>query len=726
MKQKLFAMDIRRRVLLVVLSGSLLTLLAMSLLSFAGMSVTEDKVIESGQAMGENAARFTEEFAEKQATKRISAIAQARAERIEHELKVTADDVRLLADVMTELLRSPEDYPQLVLPAPRRDTIASGESYLHLSAALDGSENDDAQREMGRATHLAGPLHAFSRTYSAAFAGSRHGYLVAMDVTADGGPKQFSQQFLENYDPREMGWYKLGARSRQPDFTDVYRDSNGQICITCVAPFHDDSGFAGVVGIDVNPEEIYREAVSIASEEGPGASFVLGPTGRVLFSTRTAGVLAVSSESQDLRLCEEKSLAFEAASMLAGKSDVQPVTVDGEEYYLAYAPIGSLGWSFGMLTGKDAVIYPGVQARDNVLSQMNTFTGQLRTLFRQMIPWAAGTLLLLVAILSALGVQVSGHFARPILALTEGVKEIAHGNLDRKLDLRTGDEIEHLAGCVNDMTDALKESMESLSRVTAEKERIATELSIARNIQTSMLPSVAPRFSQSRAYKLGAAMTPAKEVGGDFYDFYMLDDRHLAVTIADVSGKGVPAALFMVVAKTVLKNAAQAATAQGKPDFAAVIGQANRQLCENNDEMMFVTVFFGVLDIGTGDFTYVNAGHNPPLLYRATAGRFDYLPMAAKTSALGIKERAVFTEDHLALAPGDTLLLYTDGVTEALNEAGELYAEARLEATLNRQGGGVPVDSLLAAVRDDLRAFAGAAEQSDDITVLALRYQGQG
>ncbi len=718
-------MDIRHRVLLLVLSGSLLTLLTVSLLFFAGMSVTEDKAIESGRGMGENAARFTEQFAEKQAEKLISAIAQARAKRIERELEVTADDVQLLTDMMTELLRSPEDYPPLTLPAPRHTAIASGEPYLHLSAALSGSEDDAVQQEMGRASHLASALYSLRRTYSAAFVGSRHGYLVAMDVTADGGPKQFSQKFLERYDPREMGWYKLGAQSGKPVFTDIYRDSNGQLCITCVAPYYDSSGFAGVAGIDVNPEEISREAVSIAAEEGGGASFVLGPSGRILFSTRESGVLAVSSEPRDIRQCEEKSLAFEAASMLAGKSDVQPVTVDGEEYYLAYTPIGSLGWSFGMLTGKEAVVYPGQQARDNVLGQMVSFTGQLRALFRQMIPWGVGFLLLLAAILAALSVRVSGHFVRPILALEEGVKDIARGNLDRQLDIRTGDEIEHLAGCVNYMTDELKKSMESLSRVTAERERIATELSVARNIQAGMLPSVSPRFSRSQAYELAALMDPAKEVGGDFYDFYMIDDRHLVLTIADVSGKGVPAALFMVVAKTALKNSVLAAAREqgAGTDFGAILAQANRQLCENNDEMMFVTVFFGVLDVGTGAFTYVNAGHNPPLLGNAE-GRFSYLAMEEKTNVLGVKESAVYTVHQLTLAPGEILCLYTDGVTEAADEAGNLYSEQRLVAALDRLDSAGPMADLLAAVRRDLRDYVGSAEQSDDITLLALRYRG--
>ena len=220
-------------------------------------------------------------------------------------------------------------------------------------------------------------------------------------------------------------------------------------------------------------------------------------------------------------------------------------------------------------------------------------------------------------------------------------------------------------------------------------------------------------------------------MGGDFYDFYTLDGDHIAVTVADVSGKGVPAALFMVIAKTVLKNiaigAAGAFAGGGEPDFAAVMTQANGQLCENNREKMFVTVFFGVLDIRTGEFVYVNGGHNPPLVGRKDGDKttWDYLQIEKKGFPLGVRKKASFAAERLTLGHGDALYLYTDGVTEAMDEDGNLYGEERLQTFLNGTEDKETVQELLAAVKEDVANHAGAAEQSDDITMLALAYYGK-
>ena len=271
------------------------------------------------------------------------------------------------------------------------------------------------------------------------------------------------------------------------------------------------------------------------------------------------------------------------------------------------------------------------------------------------------------------------------------------------------------------MTGNLKTHIENLARVTADKERIKAELSVAQRIQAGMLPSVSPDFSGQTAFDLDAGMNPAKEVGGDFYDFYMLDENRLAVTVADVSGKGVPAALFMVVAKTMLQNSALAAK-EGE-NLADVVARANDAISKNNDQMMFVTVFFGVLDLRTGVFDYVNAGHNPPLA-TSGGGPFAYLAVAGKPDKpLGVMEGLSFRQQSLTLAAGDALFFYTDGVTEAADEKAELYGEDRLKAVLNREAAATPsMEELIAAVRQDISAYVGEAEQSDDITMMGLRY----
>ena len=401
------------------------------------------------------------------------------------------------------------------------------------------------------------------------------------------------------------------------------------------------------------------------------------------------------------------------------------MTVDGTKYYLAYAPMPSIGWSFGMMERRAEVVAPAAEIRQAVMAEAERFTDSLNRRFGRNIFRMAALLVLILAVLVYLSRRAARRIVDPILALEAGVQEIAKGNLDKKLDIRTGDEIESLSDSVNEMTTDLKRYMENLASATAEKERIDTELSLARDIQTGMLPPILPDYSGNPHFDLAACMEAAREVGGDFYDFYMLDDRHLALTIADVSEKGIPAALFMVVSKTVLKNVAMANG--GEADLGRVMEQVNRQLCENNEKTMFVTMFFGVLDLATGDFSYVNAGHNSPLVGRATAGRaeWEYLKDKKKHLIVGVIKEASYEERRLTLAPGDAIFLYTDGVTEAMDGEQRLYTDARLKTTLDRDtASDAKAEEILAAVRADIADHVKGAEQSDDITMMCVRFLG--
>ena len=716
-------LNIRQRVRMLVLSGGVLSFLGLALIVLLGMALAGETVSERGRLLGDSVEDFVEAFADTQVQHQVSMHVAEKALHIERELEHTRQDVEALAQTTTLILSSPDDYRPRTLPDPHERTVMSGEPYLNLSLAVQAkAANGEAQREAELAANIADSLLPLSRFYTGAFVGSERGWLIAADAARDGGPVRFSEKFLESYDPREMNWYKLAAKAGKTVFTDLYIDTNGNRCVTCATPFYDANGLAGVVGIDCNAEEIYRQTVDTESGGLSATSFILSRDGEILFSTSEHGVLAVTDVRRDLRHCPEQSLALEAASMTTGRSDVALVTVDGEEVYLAYAPMESLGWSFGRIVSQSKVTYPARYARDNLRGQLGEFEEEMKALFGRLASGGAVLLLALLGLVLWLGAKASDHFVRPILSLTEGVKEIAQGDLDKKLEIQTGDEIELLAATINAMTVDLKAYMENLSRATADKERILTELSVARKIQTGMLPSVAPDFSGHTAFELAAVMTPAKEVGGDFYDFYMLDEDRLAVTVADVSGKGVPAALFMVVAKNVLQNLAMVAKNPG--NFSEVVARANDRLCVGNDQMMFVTVFFGVLNLRTGEFDYVNAGHNPPLVLRHGGEDSYLLPEGKPDKPLGVMEGLTYHQAALTLASGDMVFLYTDGVTEAVNEAAELYGEERLKADLVRADNGVPVKEILTAVSVAVRTYAGSAEQADDITMLGLRYLG--
>ncbi len=322
---------------------------------------------------------------------------------------------------------------------------------------------------------------------------------------------------------------------------------------------------------------------------------------------------------------------------------------------------------------------------------------------RGIIAVAIGLLLTCIGISVTISLMISS-----IGKIRERLELIGTGEYPEKpLLLKTKDELSDISGSINEMVESLKE-----------KERIGAELSVASKIQLAMLPRVFNDISESNSFEIFATMQPAKEVGGDFYDFFMIDPDHLAIVMADVSGKGVPAALFMVIAKSLLKTCAQ--TGDGP---AEVIRKLNCRLCENNDEDMFVTVWLGILELPTGKLTCCNAGHLHPALRRADG---VYGIVENKHGAvLGWMPTMRYNEYELRLEHGDEIYIYTDGVTEAMNADSKLFGTDRMLTALN-SGLGLPLDELLPVVKRHIDDFVGDAPQFDDITMLGLRYLGQG
>lgn len=287
--------------------------------------------------------------------------------------------------------------------------------------------------------------------------------------------------------------------------------------------------------------------------------------------------------------------------------------------------------------------------------------------------------------------------------------EITDGNLNVTVDVRTNEEFASLS-------DDINQTVSTLKRYIAEAAaRIDKELEFAKEIQYSALPSVFPPYPNRKDFEIYAQMIAAKEVGGDFYDFYMLGDSTLAFMIADVSGKGIPAAMFMMQAKTIIKDLAESGL-----ELSEVFATANKKLCENNDAGMFVTAWMGILDLKTGRLKFVNAGHNPPLVRQAD-GEFAYLKARSGMVLAGM-DGIKYRQNELQLTPGDQIFLYTDGVTEATDKNNQLYGEERLLETVNRN---IVMDTrkLCEAVKSDVDQFVGEAPQFDDITMLSVEIQ---
>ena len=294
--------------------------------------------------------------------------------------------------------------------------------------------------------------------------------------------------------------------------------------------------------------------------------------------------------------------------------------------------------------------------------------------------------------------------------INDSLSEITEGNLETIVDVRSHVEFDELSNDINATVDTLKKY------IADEAARIDAELAFAKAIQHSALPNTFPPYPNRKDFNVWATMHTAKEVGGDFYDFYFITNHKLAFLIADVSGKGIPAAMFMMTAKALLKSYAEA-----RMSVEEVFINANNKLCEGNDAGMFVTAWMGILDTKTGEITFANAGHNPPVV-RHTDGSFEYLKSKAGFVLAGIEDFS-YVAQELKLEPGDTIYLYTDGITEAVDSNNNLYGEERLLDVLNRHADD-DTETICKAVKEDVDAFVGDAPQFDDITMLCLKYNG--
>ena len=339
-------------------------------------------------------------------------------------------------------------------------------------------------------------------------------------------------------------------------------------------------------------------------------------------------------------------------------------------------------------------------------------------LLKVTIAFAAMALIVIIVMSTALSKQI----LKPIRKISEEAGRFAAENTanEKKLQttIRSRDEIGALAGSIDEMEERIEQTMKDLTTITAERERIGAELSLATRIQAAMLPHDFPPFPDRTEFDIFASMDPAKEVGGDFYDFYLIDDDHLCMLMADVSGKGIPAALFMMVCKIILQSVAMLG---GSP--AEILNKTNEAICSNNEAQMFVTVWVGILEISTGKLTAANAGHEYPVLKRAD-GCFELLK-GKHGLVIGAMDGVRYRQYELQLEQGSKLFLYTDGVPEATDAENKLFGTERMLTALNAAAEEDP-EQILKSVRGAVDTFVKNAEQFDDLTMLCLEYKGKG
>ncbi len=529
----------------------------------------------------------------------------------------------------------------------------------------------------------------------------RGGIAVSPAVHREGNRIERSDLSASGANYTVTDWYALPRNLLRPSWSEPYATGSGgdSLMVTYSVPLSAKTGnnsFLGVVKCDVSLEWL-RELLMALPLEKNGYAFLLSRNGTYVAHPQNNFILKENifsrAEEQDNALL--RKLGREMVKGRSGFIRYDSIVSD-EKGWLLYQPIPSTGWVLGVFFPQEAM-----SAKVAELSRKEAAIGLL------------GFLLLLPVML-----LIARSITRPLLQLDKAARILATGDLDAPLpELRGKNEVARLADSFTTMRDELKVHLAMLEQTAANRERIESELRIARDIQMGLVPKTFPPFPSRRDFELFAVMNPARQVGGDLYDFFMPDDDHLCIAIGDVSGKGVPAALFMAVTRTMLRAFLHNGDSPGE-----ALRHLNDDLAQNNDYCMFVTVFCLVVHLPSGTCRFANGGHNLPCIIRA-GGDICFLPKT-QGAALGVMEGLQVAENEIVLARGDTVFLYTDGVTEAMNLQGELFGDNRMTAELSRQRA-LSCTGLLGAVTEAVAAHADGAEQSDDITMVAFRYFGQ-
>ncbi len=411
----------------------------------------------------------------------------------------------------------------------------------------------------------------------------------------------------------------------------------------------------------------------------------IGEDGYVLIANIGGGILSKPSKVKADSLIDMNINIYTSD---VKEMEMTEIKIDGVEYFWEYSKLGNY---YIIAFIPEASVF---KSRDDAV-YINSFM----------------EILVFAALFALIYFLIKRLVVDNIRSVNADLEKIIGGDLQVTVDVRTSSEFSSLSDDINSTVTTLNRYIEEAAA------RIDAELQFAKNIQASALPSIFPAYPNASQFDIYATMDTAKEVGGDFYDFYMLGDNKIIILMADVSGKGIPAAMFMMRAKTMIKTLAE----EGLPAD-EIFTQANDKLCEGNDAGMFVTAWIGILDIKTGHMTYANAGHNPPLIYNSAEDKYSYLTCKAGFVLAGM-EGVKYKLQELDLVPSDKIYLYTDGVTEATDSNNELYGEDRLLNFLNANTK-LEAKDTLEQIKADVDKFVGDAEQFDDITMLMLKYFG--
>lgn len=722
--------SIRHKVTSLLLAMVLTALCITGGASVYGLSSMRNISEKSSQDLGHTAAEDAEDALKEMAGEQLLLLAEGNALYIEEKFHTVIACVNSMAQEAEDIYRNPEKYPDRETPLPERDSyelapqLLWSERLLETVEAEDGGMNlilspDEAQREeiakLGNIQDLLVQYNRNNEMISSTYLATQSGWLIMADYiparkyTGDG-------ELPDSFEAGKRQWYKMACQAARGEtvYSDVMVDFHeGKDCIVCARAVYADGEIVAVAGVGSYLDTV-QEAVWNAAIGESGYSFLVNRSGRVMISGAREGETAMQMGSNsDLRQSGNQELAEIAEKMLRGEQGLAELTLEGRKVYLAFVPLHETGWSLATVMDVDEALAPAVRSQQKILD----LTKEVSLRQDAMIHRITGFYMIIMAFAAiavcAAGILFARKLTLPIRRLAGEAVRIGRGKLDTHIRIESGDEVEELGEAFSSMASRLKRYIESLSAATAEQERIRTELDLASRIQADMLPETS-LFVNRTDFAIGTCMMPAKEVGGDFFDFFLIDEDRLAFLIADVSGKGVPASLFMVVAKTLL----QSRIAEGGA-LETAVADVNERLCAGNKNGMFVTAWIGVLTLSTGILQYVNAGHNPPLTGNREKG-YSYITEMSGFVLAGM-EGITYVRQERRLEPGDILFLYTDGVTEMNSEEKKMYGETRLKRLLDGLRETEP-GKLAEDVRKDIRSFQGKAGQFDDVTMLVISY----
>lgn len=693
---------IKYKVTRLVLIISLSAMLVVSVVSAVGMLTIRNRTATISNNLGTQAADGSKGALETLALNQLISLTQSKTIYADAKLDAVREQTLVISDMAADIYNNPDGYGETKVLPPSAENEGTVVSQLLWADDADLSDID-------KVGNISNVLDSTAKRNGEVFCtefGSENGYLIVSDTTSA------SKAGMTSFDPRTRSWYTDAKQNGTLTWSDLVEDGYGRgLGIVCTNPVYDKNGvFRGVAGISMVLTELSE---TITNEE-------LGETSYA-FAVDSSGstVIMPGLETLDDRInlfeANDPALHEMAQKMVNGETGVARITLYGKEVYAAYAPLSSINWSICTVISVDEILQPALINNSEIEKYTEYAVKRIDSGMVVIISVLAGIILIAAVALTIISAVFAKRLTKPIEQLTASVSSLG-GNDEIKYisQIKTADEIQVLSDTFEDMTERLSGYIANLTSVTAEKERIGAELDIAAKIQLSELPRQFPAFPDNTEFDIYALMTPAKEVGGDFYDYFLVDENHLAVVIADVSGKGIPAAMFMMIAKTHIKTHAGI----GKSP-ADTLAAANNALCENNDAEMFVTAFMGILEISTGKFTYANAGHNPPLMRRAN-GNFEWLKVRPGF-VLGGMPDIRYRQDELYFGKGDMFFMYTDGVTEATDKSLELYGNERLEQALNAHADLAP-KQLVEEILSQLNEFSKNTEQADDITMTALQY----